>query len=152
MTLRKPRNGWYARYLGVDYRGTEISPSGTVMLIHDGAEPPANNRFTKHQHADAWVLQVRAEELDRLVQVSTIARYGPYFCQVDSIADDGTADLYFLRDVNGTSNRPAGFDQVGKWEFRTTAPVRELHDYHEKHRDILFDHWRNLTFGAGVNP
>jgi hypothetical protein len=142
VTHRQPRNDTFARFGGREYRSTEIAADGTVRLFHDGTTPPADPRFTKHPHGEVWVLRVPAAECERVVQVSTVARFGRYFCQVDSIAEDGGASLYFLRDVDGTSDRPAGFEQVGQHEFRTTAPVTELHDYHETHRDLLFDHWR----------
>lgn len=149
MTYRKPRNDLLARLGGREYRSGGIEPDGTVQLYHDGIAPPADPLFTKHPHADVWVRTVRAEECDRVVQVTTIARYGRYYCQVDDIAEDGTAELYFVRDEAGRGSPPAGFTQVGQGEYRGTAPVRDLYDYHETHRDLLFDHWRATTFGAG---
>lgn len=138
MTYPKPRNGVIGRFGGRDYRATRVMPDGTVKLIHDGAEPPADDRFSRYGNADAWVLTVPATQCERLAQVSTVARYRQYEVQVEYVEEDGTAGLYYLRDVHGKSGPPAGFERVGKWEFRARVPVGELHDYHEKHVDLLF--------------
>lgn len=140
MTYPKPRNDTFARFGGRDYRATPVAADGTVLLIHDGAQAPADDRFSRYPHGEAWVLKVPAADCERLAQVSTVARYRQYHVQVEDIAEDGTASLYFMRDVYGTSDRPEGFEQVGQWEFRTHAPVSALTDYHENHLDLLFDH------------
>jgi hypothetical protein len=137
VTYPKPRNDIIGRFGGRDYRATQVLPDGTVKLIHDGAEPPADSRFTRYGTADAWVLTVPATECEALAQVSTVARYRQYEVQVEDIAEDGTASLYYLGTVGGKSGPPEGFERVGQWEFRTRVPVGELHDYHEKHVDLL---------------
>lgn len=137
MTYRQPRNDTFATIGGREYRATEVAADGTVRLFHDSAEPPPDPRFVKHPHGDVWVLKVPAADLDRLVMVSTVARWRQFDVQVDGIAADGTADLYYLRNTHGVLGPPAGFDQVGQHEFRTKVSVRELHDFHETHRDLL---------------
>ena len=140
MTHRQPRNDTFATFDGREYRATEVAADGTVRLFHDSAEPPPDPRFAKHPHGDVWVLKVPATDLDRLVMVSTEARWRGAAVQVDRIAEDGTADLYYLRDTHGVLGPPAGFAQVGQHEFRTKAPASDLHDYHESHRDLLHVH------------
>jgi hypothetical protein len=141
----QPRNGNFARFGGRDYRSTQIQADGTVRLFHDSAQPPDDSRFAKHPTADIWQLRVAVAEVERLAQVSTIARYRDSEVHVDAVDEDGIADLYFMRHALGTSGPPAGFEQVGKWEFRARVPVSELRDYHEKHLDLLFDHHRSTA-------
>lgn len=148
MTFPKPRNDVFARFEGRDYRSTRAMPDGTVLLIHDGAEAPGDERFSKYGDHDAWVLRVPATACERLAQVSTVARYRMSEVQVEDVTEDGLASLYFMRHLLGTAGPPEGFEQVGKWEFRAQVPVRELRDYHENHVDLLFDLWRTSAYGA----
>jgi hypothetical protein len=129
-------------FRGRVYRSTGIRPDGTVRLFFDSISPPEDDEFTRHPQADVWIRVVSAEECDRVVQVSTHARYGRYRCYVDRISDDGMADLIHSSDA-------PGFEMVEQGVYQKQVHVNELRDYHEIHSDLLFAYWRDRMGGGG---
>jgi hypothetical protein len=149
---RGPRHRRLAVFGGHEYRATPIGADGALRLFHDGAAPPPDGRFTRHPHGEVWVLAVRAEDCDRVVEVTTRARHGRNLCLVEGVTASGVADLYFLRNEGARSTPPAAFERIDPGEYRTAVPVRELVDYHEIHRDLLFDYWRTTPAGSMRTP
>jgi hypothetical protein len=124
------------------FRSTGIRPDGTVRLFFDSVAPPEDDEFTRHPEADVWIRVVKAEECDRVVEVVTSARYGRYQCQVANISDDGTALLF-------SAKGGPDFEMIEPGSYQKTVNVNELSDYHEIHLDLLFNYWRDRTFGSG---
>jgi hypothetical protein len=139
---RRPRNMSMATFRGRVYRSTGIRPDGTVRLFFDSISPPEDDEFTRHPHADVWIRVVRAEDCDRVVEVSTSARYGRYECGVQSISDDGMALLF-------TGKAGPDFEMIEPGSYQKTVHISELRDYHEIHSDLLFVYWRDRVGGGG---
>ncbi|HET9142716.1 hypothetical protein [Actinophytocola sp.] len=139
---RRPRLMKLATFQGRTYRATGIDPDGTVTLCYDSPTPPPDSAFSRYRGLDVWVRTVRMEECDRVAQVNTGARLGPYWCQVFEIAEDGTAELI-------RSQATPGWEMVEPGIYRRHAHVSELRDYYESHTDLLFNYWRDRTFGSG---
>jgi hypothetical protein len=136
-----------ATFRGRNYRSTGIRPDGTVRLFFDSIAPPEDDEFTRHPEADVWIRVVRAEECERVVEVTTGARYGAHQCHVESIDEKGMALVF----ASGGS-APPGFEQVERGVYQKTVHVTELRDYREVHGDVLFRYLRDRVFGPQVRP
>lgn len=144
---RRPRNLTLATFQGRIYRSTGIDGNGNVVLIHDSVKPPPDEEFSRYGDNDIWVRTVRAEECERVAQVTTTARYDRYQCHVESIDERGMALLF----ASGGS-APPGFEQVERGVYQRTVHVTELRDYRETHNDVLFRYLRDRAFGPQVRP
>ncbi|OXM74415.1 MULTISPECIES: hypothetical protein [Amycolatopsis] len=77
----------------------------------------------------------------RVAEVSTRAEYLGYSCEVAGITMDGSVGVHYLgsdferADADGFRPGPDG-----RWS--KTVHIFDLARYHELHRDLLFDQWR----------
>lgn len=141
-----PRSEITGTLAGVTYRSEAVASDGTVILFQKGRQRPTDPRFSYNDKWDGWEAAVRVEECDRLVEIGSFARYKGIACQVIAIGESGRAELYYVGHDAGEPER-LGFKQFDKHEYSKSVPVGELYDYHEIHRDLLFEHWRETTFG-----
>ncbi|GAB3575737.1 hypothetical protein GCM10027445_38640 [Amycolatopsis endophytica] len=77
----------------------------------------------------------------RVAEVSTRAEYLGSSCEVAGITLDGSVGIYYL----GTDFERAeadGFRVDDALRWAKTVHVFDLARYHEMHRDLLFDQWR----------
>jgi hypothetical protein len=77
----------------------------------------------------------------RVAEVSTRAEYLGSSCEVAGITLDGSVGIYYL----GTDFERAeadGFRIDDRLRWAKTVHVFDLARYHEVHRDLLFDQWR----------
>ncbi|HEU5473270.1 MAG TPA: hypothetical protein VFV67_21710 [Actinophytocola sp.] len=145
-----PRNEVVAVLAGVTCRAGAVRPDGTVRLSRKGPTPPNDPRFSYDEKWDLWETVVPVDACDLLVEINSFARYRGAPCQVMSIGDDGRALVYYTGD-NGAEAEKNGFEQTDPGTYSTIVPVGELFDYHEIHRDLLFERWRARSFGEAVH-
>lgn len=144
--MTNPRNDIFAVLGGVSFGADAVRSDGTVRLSRTGSVQPNDPRFSYDETWDVWEAVVPIDECDRLVEVSTFARYQGAPCQVIAIGEDGQAGLYYVGHDSIEPER-LGFEEFDRHEYRKTVPTEELYDYHEIHRDLLFNHWRAKAFG-----
>lgn len=139
--------GQYARMNGREYRAAYDSnyDADSIVIIQRTPENPDPSRYEWVDYHRGWVGEYPLSACDRVFSVYTYARYSGHRCEVLSFNDDGTAEIQYA-DWNGAWATASGFVQRNKYEYFKTVPVRELHDYHEKQRDLLFEQWRDSTF------
>jgi len=143
IVYRRPRNMAMAAFAGSTYRSTGIRADGTVVLIVDSVDRPVDEGLVRHPQADTWIRVVRADECDRVVEVTTYADYHRHRCFVEQINEDGTALLLI-----GTES--PGFSLVEEGIYQRQVHVNDLRNYHEIHRDLLFGYWLERRIERGV--
>jgi len=77
----------------------------------------------------------------RIAEVTTCAEYLGYSCEVAGITLDGSVGVYYL----GSDFERAeadGFECDDDLRWAKTVHIYDLARYHEVHRDLLFDQWR----------
>lgn len=144
MSAQYPGQGVWAVLGRQTYLSGAVSPQGTVKLIWPHEEDPGDPRFTFEEKWHRWTATLPIEQCDRLYEVGSFARYRGIPTQVMSI-NDGRALLYYVGS-NGFEAERLGFEQSDPGTYSNVVPVGELYDYHEIHRDLLFDHWRRANF------
>jgi hypothetical protein len=145
MRSQYPGQGVWAELGGRTFMSSAVSPDGTVKLIWKHPEAPGDSRFTFEEKWNRWTATVPVEDCDRLYEVSSFTRYRGIPCQVMSIDDSGRALLYYVGH-SGHEAEKNGFEQTDPGTYSKIVPVGDLYDYHEEHRDLLFDHWRRVNF------
>jgi hypothetical protein len=136
----QPRLGTFATIDGVEYPTNSLPADGMVTVFARARENPAPGLLTQGPEPGLWVADVRVEDCERVVSVTTRARWHGELCQVMSIDDRGDAVLYHL-DNNRARTVADGFRPLEPGTYARTAPVTELKDYHEFHSDLLFGDW-----------
>ncbi|MEU4742749.1 hypothetical protein AB0G02_20110 [Actinosynnema sp. NPDC023658] len=131
---------------GREYEAAYRNDSDTVVVIEKTPENPDPSRYQWVDYYRGWVGKYPLSDCDRVFAVNTFARYSGYRVEVVSVNDDGTVKIQYA-DWNGAwATTAGGFVEHNKYELFKTVPVRELHDYHEEQRDLLFQKWRERTF------
>jgi hypothetical protein len=144
-----PRNEVIGILGGTQYRAEAVAPDQTITLYRKGGPQPADPRFVYDQKWDLWEVTLPISECEGVFELSSFARYRGIPCRVMSIDDAGRALLYYVGH-SGHEAEKNGFEQTDPGTYSNIVPVNELYDYHEEHRDLLFDHWRRATFPQPV--
>lgn len=145
MIYRGFRSGHHARANGREYKVAYDRNDDTLIVIDKSPENPDPSRYEWVDYHRGWVGEFPVSDFDRVFSVNTFARYRGHKCEVVSANDDGTMEIQY-KDSDGGWAVAMGFVQHNKYEFLKTVPASELHDYHERQRDLLFEEWRERTF------
>ncbi|WP_053721273.1 hypothetical protein [Saccharothrix sp. NRRL B-16348] len=130
---------------GREYKAVYGRDSDSILIIEKTPENPDPSRYKWVDYHRGWVARYPISDVDRVFSVNTFARYRGHKCEVVSANDDGTMEIQY-KDSDGGWAVAMGFVQHNKYEFLKTVPASELHDYHERQRDLLFEEWRERTF------
>jgi hypothetical protein len=146
MTEYKPRlHGNFAVKDGVVRECAYLADQRIVRFVSRAEQNPDEELYVWHKQWNVWIAELPADQFDAIFSVNAFARYCGHRCHVDSIVDDGSAELIYA-DSNFDWATQHEFVQHDKGTFRRTAHISELYDFHEEYKDLLFAEWREQNF------